>query len=448
MRKALRHSVSPIATTSHPLATSVDQPVTTPALASDNDKAWGLMYRAITSGIGADPNNFQLVYPFTTWDWPITPTGYTSAAEWDFISAVPQWSATGAYTSAGLSFDDAYGQMLNVVSADTTDPKLKADIENARNVLQLAANNYNVIFAQARIAYETETGSSNTPSFTQWLGEFGGRSWASQLDSSYREVESSQRVLNQLLGETTTPGLSDAQARLLNQEYYTRYQDTSLKAFPAVPGFGISMDATTWLNKVQSGTGPSGGSVAFANSESSYDYKETWAGASTSVSTFFWAVKVGGSWQRIDSFATDNALEVTVSFKAWDQISISSSRWYNGAFVSSVENGPFIRGYSPRGGGNDKAVWGKDGIMSVQKVGMLVCYKPSFSISVSSSSFKDFLDTWKVSSAVRIGPFEISGGGGSTTSGWEANEASSTFTGTSTAESALILGTNIRLINP
>ena len=208
------------------------------------------------------------------------------------------------------------------------------------------------------------------------------------------------------------------------------------------------MDATTWLMKVKSGTGPGGGTVGFSNSQSAYDYKNTWAEGSASVGTFFWAVNVGGSWQRIDEFSTDASLEVTVSFKAWDQISIAAGRWFNGAFVRSVGTGPFIRGYSPRGDGGTKAVWGQNGIMSVQKVGMVVCYKPSFDVKVSSSSYKSFLEKWKVSAGLRIGPFQMSGGGGSTSSGWTANSATNTFSGTSTSESALIMGVNIQLINP
>ncbi|MEO5825133.1 MAG: hypothetical protein ABIR59_04545 [Gemmatimonadales bacterium] len=71
MRRGQTDSLSSVLTTDHPLATTVDHPVATPATASDNDKAWGLMYEAITDGIGADPNNFQVIYPFITWDWPI-----------------------------------------------------------------------------------------------------------------------------------------------------------------------------------------------------------------------------------------------------------------------------------------------------------------------------------------------------------------------------------------
>ncbi|OCW58457.1 hypothetical protein [Hoeflea olei] len=432
----------------HPLALSSEHPLVTANTADVNDKSWNHLYGAMIDGLNISPSNFQLIYPFTTWDWPVVPTGYTSAAQWDFCSTVPQFSATGQYTSAGTAFNDSYGQMLNVVSAATSDPKLKADIEQARNMLQLAANNYDTIYKQSVAAYQTETGGTNTPPYTEWLGTFGGRSWASQLDSAYKNVQAQQDVYNQLLSEVTTPGLKDAQDRLNNKDYYTKLQDPSLSAFPAVPGYSISMDATTWLNKVKAGTGGSSGSISFANSQAEYDYKKTWAGGSASIGYAFWSVNVGGSWERIDEFSSDSELKVTVSFKAWDQISINASRWYNGAFVTGIKDGPFIRGYSPYGDSSSNAVWGADGIMSVQKVGMLVCYKPSFSITVSQSSFKSFSEKWSVSGGLRIGPFNFSGGGGSSSSGWKADAASKTFTGESTAETALIMGTNINLINP
>lgn len=431
----------------HPLALSTEHPLTTSEFAVPNDNAWNLLYGAMVNGLGVSPANFQLIYPFTTWDWPIVPNGYTSAAQWDFCSTVPQYSATGQYTSAGTAFNDTYSSMLNVVSAATSDPALAAKIDQARNMYTLATNNYATIFDQADAAYNTETGGTNNPPFTAWLASFGGRIWQVQLDSADQNVQAQQNVYNQLLSETTTPGLTDAQNRLKNQDYYTKLQDPALSDFPLVPGYSLAMDATTWLSKVQSGTGGSSGQIGFSNSDSQYDYSKTWANGSASVGYFFWSVNVGGSWERIDEFASDANLTVTVNFKAWDQIQITAGRWYNGAFVSSIANGPFIRNYSPYGD-SGTAVWGSNGIMSAQKVGMLVCYKPSFSISVSESSFKSFSEKWQVSAGLRIGPFSFSGGGGSSSSGWKADSSTNTFTGESTGETALIMGTTINLINP
>jgi hypothetical protein len=444
----LEDSAAAILTTDHPLATTSEHPITTAAGAADNDKAWGHLYGAIVAGLGVDPSNFQLNYPFVTWDWPVTNVGYTGAAQYDFCSAVPQFSATGAYASAGTAFNDTYGQMLRVVAVDTSDPTLEENIVQARNVLNLAINDYNITFAQARDAYVRETGATNVPTFTEWLGSYSGKAWEVQLAAAESTVDAKQRVYNQLLSETSTPGLNDALARMGNKEYYTKLQDPTLSTFPAVPGYSLGMDSTTWLQKAKAGTGGSSGQISFSNSHAEYDYNKTWAGGSASVGNFFWSVNVGGSWERIDEFASDSSLEVSVSFKAWDSISIQAGRWYNGAFVRSVSEGPFIAPYSADGGNGSKAVWGKEGIMGVQKVGMVVCYKPSFSIKVSSSSFSSFSEKWEVSAGVRIGPFTFNGGGGSSSSGWKADKATNTFTGESTAETALILGTNINLINP
>mgnify|MGYP006403377275 FL=1 len=116
--------------------------------------------------------------------------------------------------------------------------------------------------------------------------------------------------------------------------------------------------------------------------------------------------------------------------------------------MTGIQKGPFIRGYSPYGDTGTKAVWGPEGIMSAQKVGMFVCYKPAFSITVSSSTFKAFSEKWEVSAGLRIGPFSFSGGGGSSSSGWRSDSSTNTFSGESTAETALIMGTSINLINP
>ncbi len=94
--------------------------------ASDFDQnPWGLLYRALINSLGASPSNFQLVYPFTTWTWPTQNVGYVSAAQYDFCSTAPQWSAVGAFSSSGDRVNQAYGAFLDVIVAATDDPKLR-----------------------------------------------------------------------------------------------------------------------------------------------------------------------------------------------------------------------------------------------------------------------------------------------------------------------------------
>jgi hypothetical protein len=428
-------------------AVTMEYPAALPENADQNNTSWSRLYGALIDGLGLSPRSFQLIYPFMSWDWPVANVGYTGAAQYNFCSTSPLFSATGAYVSSGVTFNDSYKQMLNVVKADTTDPALEQQIVEARNLLTLATNEYSQTYQQVQIEYTRQTGGTNTPTFETWLGGPGALSWRTQLDGLAQVVAARQRVLDQLLSETQTPGLNDAKDRYNNKDYYTKFQDSTLAKFPEVPGYSLSQDATTWLQRVKAGGGMAG-EISVQNSSAAYDYSRTWAGGSASVGTFFWSVNVGGSWERIDEFGSDNSLEATVSFKAWDQIAIQAGRWYNGAFVTSVENGPFIRGYSPYGGDEGKAVWGKEGIMAAQKVGMIVCYKPSFNIRVSAQSFSSFSQKWDACAGLRIGPFEFKGSGGSTTSGWKKDAASSTFSGTSTGEGAQILGSTIALINP
>jgi len=74
---------------------------------------------------------------------------------------------------------------------------------------------------------------------------------------------------------------------------------------------------------------------------------------------------------------------------------------------------------------------------------MYVGYKPTFTITVSQSTFKSFVEKFKTSIGLRIGPFTFNADGGSEKSGWNASQAGSSFTGTSTSDSPLILGVTI-----
>ena len=48
--------------------------------ASYDQKPWSLLYKALTDSIGADPKTFQLIYPFTSWNWVTQQVGFSGAA--------------------------------------------------------------------------------------------------------------------------------------------------------------------------------------------------------------------------------------------------------------------------------------------------------------------------------------------------------------------------------
>jgi hypothetical protein len=108
-----------------------------------------------------------------------------------------------------------------------------------------------------------------------------------------------------------------------------------------------------------------------------------------------------------------------------------------------MAKGPFVRGYSAYGGDGTQAVFGQSGFMNLLKTGMYVCYKPTFTITVSQSTFQSFSQKFTAALGLRIGPFEFEAKGGSVQSEWTASENGLSFTGTSTSEQPLIFGITV-----
>lgn len=414
------------------------------ALASSDfdQKPWGLLYRALTNSLGTSPSNFQLIYPFTTWTWPTQSAGFISAAQYDFCSTVPQWSATGAYVSSGDRVNQAYGAFLDVILASTEDPVLREQIRVSGEALTSAANDYTMAVNQASTIYADQV-PDNKPTFTEWLATLAGRGYAIKIDTAYTRLTQAQINYSNVVAQANTPGLADAQEQYLNKDFYSRLSDAGLSKFPLVPYWQVSQNAAAWVDRIKAGSGPSGATMGFTNREASYDYSKTWAGSSASVSSFFWEVQVSGSWERVTEFETDNELEVSMEFEAIDLIGITASDWYNGSFVRGHANGPFTRGYSANGGGGTQAVFGQSGFFNLMKTGMYVGYKPNFTIRVSKASYSRFLQKFKAATGLRIGPFTFSAQGGSTQANWTANESGQTFSGTTTSDAPLILGITI-----
>lgn len=357
---------------------------------------------------------------------------------------MPQWSAVGAYVSSGDRFNQAYEQFLNVLVAQTDDPELRAKINTSEGVLTDATNEYTTAYNQAQSVYlDTPDGKQNKPPFTEWLGTPAGKGWQTKIGAAEFKMNQAQLNYNALVAQANTPGLSNAQSQFKNQDFYAKLNDPGLANFPKVPMWSVSQNASAWVDSIKAGQGPAGAVMGFTNRDSSYDFSKTWAGGSLSIEQVFWSVNVSGKWERITEFESDQELQVSIEFEAIDQITIQPADWYNGPFVRSMGDGPFVKGYSKYGGEGDKAVFGEKGFIGLLKAAMFVGYKPTFTIKTSQSSFRSFVEKFKASIGIRIGPFTINADGGIERSQWSYSEAGSTFTGTSTSETPLILGVTI-----
>jgi len=411
--------------------------------ANYDQKPWSLLYKAIIDSLGASPSSFQLLYPFASWNWPTQSVGFISAAQYDFCSTVPQWSAVGAYVSSGDRFNQAYEQFLNVILPTTDDPILREQIRVSGEALTNATNDYTTAVTQAESVYRDTVGPSNTPPFTDWLGTLQGKGWQTKIVAAQTRMDQAQVNYNTVVAQANTPGLENAHTQFKNLDFYSKLTNPGLSTFPKVPSWSVSQNPGAWVDAIKAGHGPAGATMGFTNRDSSYDYSKTWAGGSLAVQEFFWSVNVGGKWERITEFEMDQQLEVSIEFEAVDQIQIQPTDWYNGSFVRSMGGGPFIKGYSAYGADGDKAVFGEKGFIGLLKTGIFVGYKPTFTITTSQSSFNSFVEKFKVCTGLRIGPFTMNAEGGSEKSGWSYSQAGRSFSGTSTSDSPLIIGVTV-----
>jgi hypothetical protein len=434
---------------SHISAEALDLAIASPSVSNlaaaevtldPNSTAWSLLYGAMIQGLGLSPQNFQLIYPMTSWNWKTENVGFTSAAQYDFCATIPQWSAVGGYVSSGATFDNAYQQFLNTILLNTSNPALQQQILAAQNNLTQAANNLQTVYAQAVATYNS-TVTGNNPTFTDWLGTPAGLGYGSQINSLSLQVTQAQAVVNQLTKEQTTPNIANALAAFANAAYQTKLDDPALSGFPPVPGWSIAITSQQWVNQVQGGGG-TGGSISFSNSSSAYNYNNTWAQGSAQVGSWFWSAYVNGSWQQVNQFGADSSLTCTISFKAWDTINITPSKWYSG--TTAFKNGPFQQGYTATSQPGSLAyMFGEGGIVPCFKTGMLVGYQPTVTINVSQSTYQSFQQQWSASSGIQVGPFQFGGSGGGTTLNWSQTASGMSLSVASTSNVPVIFGVTV-----
>jgi hypothetical protein len=406
-----------------------------------NDTSWAILYGAMIGALGASPKSFQLVYPFTSWNWPTTNTGFTSAQQYDFCATIPQWSAVGQYTSSGATFDTSYQQFLNEIMLSTSNPQLAQQIVAAQNSLTQAANNLGTVQAQATLTYQAQV-PGNVPSYTEWLGG-AGISYGVQISALTNQLIAAQNVYNALVNQQTTPNIAQALSAMANQNYYTKLVNSGLSGFPAAPAWDVSTTAAAWVQQVQGGGG-TGGSISFGNSSAAYNYSNTWAQGSASVGDWFWQVQAGGSWSQASVFQTDSSLTCNISFAAWDTIQITPSLWYSG--VVAFQNGPFQQGFTAYKQPGTNYAFGEGGLVPCLKTSMIVAYQPTVTITVSNATFQSFQSQWSAATGISVGPFSFSGQAGGSQLNWSQSGSNWSLKVASTSTVPVIIGVNVKTL--
>lgn len=405
---------------------------------------YGILYRQLLeNSLGLSPTTFQLSVPPPAWDWKVENRGFISAAQYNFCSVMPLWSAIGSYVSSGQAFDTAYGQFLRCLAADTTDPHKQAKISAAQAQMNNDSANLQDTVAQAQSAYASDpTVIDNIPTFSDWLGTPGGSSYQSEISSGLATVAKDTDVYQQLLNDISNPNLPQALAAFSNTDYYSKLDSPGLQNFPPTPDWTLSEDYQSWVTKIL-GNNPQPIKFTYANSDESYDFSHTWADGAGEVEFGFFQVFAEKSWSRVEEFYSDTSLTCSFECAGMEVIQIQPAAWYSGTTV--LANGPYVPGYSKDAAGGGTYMFGEGGVLPLMKTGMLVCLNPQITVTVSLETYKSLETKWEEAGGFSIGPFVFGGARGGTSINWQKTDDSASFTLSDSSNIPKILGVTVAI---
>jgi hypothetical protein len=396
------------------------------------------MYNGFCDSLGKG-KNFQLITPFTVWNWPPANVGQTGSAQYSFLDAMPVFDPIGNYQS-GSSFSQSYQQWLNtlVVAADSN---LQNRITIQAGVLQTASNKYQMDYQSAQTAYQNDkTVVNNNPDFNTWLGQ-GGFGYQATIAADRANILEQQKIYNQLVNQAADPVIDSAQAAMANQSYYTNVLSSSSPTPYPMPGYGQVTSFSDWLTQV-AGSGPQ--QITWQNDRSSSSFNSSWAKGQASYGNWLFSVFVKGSWQRLLSVESSSAVSVTMTFNPLGSIPVGPNPWYQEGVIRAKVNNPaaYRSGYSPTRPASGQGGWalGAGGILPCRMTDFIVGYQPSFIINCSAGFSSVDYQAIQVATGVRIGPFVFGGDGGNTTSYTQSALTTSSFSGKSTSQFPVLIG--------
>jgi hypothetical protein len=209
------------------------------------------------------------------------------------------------------------------------------------------------------------------------------------------------------------------------------------------PVFDIATNSQNWRAQLADGS-IGAKTLTLTASQSDSSINKTWAGASVSVQSFFWGVKANGSWTRTDFSEHDQSVVATVHMESATVVNITPGAWYDGGFLRQMATAgntgtgyQILEPYTAKGGSHP--LFGKGGLCATMVNGLVVVYKPSFSIQMQESTYQEI----DAATDVRIGCFTFGGSGGNYQQKVDTSGGTTTITSESTSDDPIIVGVTV-----
>ena len=423
----------------------------------NNQNLFSQSYDQIIKGaLGGGKQYFQMLGTPKSFHWDVAPTGQIAPQAYQIMSGMPLWSPVGDFAYSDASFVQAYRSVLSHVTFKLT-PEQEQDLKELQNKLTVAGNDVikaETAMNQAYLSAKQNGGlvfEAKYPKIIDWINSDQGASYQKGITNATANKNRVQDLILELQKASMPETLQDA-IEAIKLPDKDPASSTAPRGWTKVPdGSGILRWQPDW--KIETSgrdwradlTQGSIGSftVELNASDSTSSLQNSWAGGTAGYDTFFWGVSGSGGWSKMDLSESDKNVKATISVKSSTTVEVTPGDWYDGGFMKDLAKGggqgyAIADPYKPTGG--DKALFGKGGILSTRVASLLVVYQPSFSITMSKSTYDKNVQKFKGSAGLRIGPFHFGGSGGHESEYTHSTSGGTTFTGGSTSDYPVIIG--------
>lgn len=430
-----------------------------------NDNLFNQTYNQIVAGaFGGGQQNFQLLGSPQDFIFGIPQPGQTPSQAYLLANSIPNWSPVGTFGTADATFVSAYKQVLQNVTykpspsqqnalQELLSQKNEANQNLARAQAQ-ANSNYNVAKANGGAIF-----AAQYPTVQDWLNG-PGAAFAADVEKATQQFTDVSNQYNAMYQAAHPKTLENAQTALIPPtsnpadgvppQGWTIVQDQSgVNRFE--PAFNIGTTGEDIRAKLSTGT-IGQFTVNIDASDTTSKITKSWAGAQGGYDAFFWGVEASGGWEKLDIADNDKSLKATVSVKSSTLVQISPDQnWYDSGFMRQLAKGSGPDGtgwvinppWVAKGAKGSSSLFGQYGLLSARVSGLLVAYQPSFSLTMSESTYQKNYQKIEAGGGLRIGPFHFGGHGGHESTYTHETNNKDTFTGGSTSTDPLIIGVTV-----
>lgn len=427
----------------------------------ENENLFRQTYDGIMKAALGENKYFQMLGTPKSFNWATAPIGQMDHAAYQVISGMPIWSPVGGYSEADTNFFKAYRQILDHITFKVS-PEREYDLKKLKDKEVQASNDVakaNSDMNQQYLSSKQNGGlvfAAKYPTVNDWLDKSpDAKAWIQKITKANEIFTKAQ----DLYLENAKAGMSDSLQRAIDamKEPIGEPAETTAPAgwtkvpdsdgiLRWKPSWDIEKNGPDWRTELAGGS-QGAFSVELNASESTTDFKKSWAGGTAGYDTFFWGVQAQGKWEKMDLTTSDKSVKATINVKSSTTVKVSPGDWYDGGFISDIAKG--VQGTGGEGytilspwvaNGEKNSLFGKDGILKARVAELVVVYQPSFEIKMSSSTFKQNYQKFEAGGGLRIGPFHFGGSGGHESDYVHTTSDGTTFKGESTSEDPLIIG--------